>query len=162
MRRISERLLRLFDMVAEGSVSLMVVALVALVFQSVMGRYFLNRSDIYTQELTQLLYPWIVFIGIAIAYKEKSHLSVTFLVDRFPGKVKKYIEFGQTILIGVLFACLTVVGYRLSVRTADQITPTLAIRKTWFYLSVPLGALFTLRYVLERLLHQARRLKGGA
>lgn len=162
MKGLFRNALRLVGIVAEGSVDFMIVVLVVMVFQSVVGRYFLRLSDIYTQELTQLIYPWIVFMGIAIAYREKSHLSVTFFTDLLPKGVKQYIEIGQTILTFVFFAFLLVAGYRLSVITADQITSTLAIRKTWFYMSVPIGAVFTLCYVLSRFVRQVKQLKHRA
>lgn len=149
------------DVLTEGLVGLMIVALVAAVFQSVIGRYFLKTSDVYTQEFTQLLYPWIVFVGMAIVYKAKSHIAVTYFVEKLPKRVQQYIELGQTILAGVFFAFLLVVGFRLSMITRDQFTSTLALQKTWFYLSVPVGAIFTLRYILARLVDQVAQLRGG-
>lgn len=161
MKGVLGKLGRALDILAEGLVGLMIVALVAMVFQSVIGRYFLKASDIYTQEFTQFLYPWIVFVGMAIVYKAKSHIAVTFFVGRLPRRARQYIELGQTILTGVFFAFLLVIGLSLSMITRDQFTSTLALRKTWFYFSVPVGAIFTLRYVVDRLVEQISQLRGG-
>lgn len=131
-------------------------ALVALVLRSVIGRYVFNSSDPYTEELTRLLFPWLVFIGAALAVRRNANLAVTILSDRLPRSIGRAVAVGVLTVTAVFLAVLVVKGFAFSVATWDQVTSGLEARKTWFYLSVPVGGLFMLAATLEELVYRVR------
>lgn len=150
MERVYKKLFCFIEYLFSSFSVILLMFLVILVFWSVISRYFLNISDIYTQELSQLLFPWIAFIGVGLANKE--HISVDYFVEKFSKKIQHYITIGQNIITLIFFIFLLLVGYRFSIMTSNQFSPTLAIRKMWFHFAVPVGSFFMLFTILNNFL----------
>ncbi|HHY46784.1 MAG TPA: TRAP transporter small permease [Firmicutes bacterium] len=149
--------LNFLDRILEIIAAAIVFALVVLVLRSVVARYLFGSSDPYTQELTRLLFPWLVFIGSALAIRRKANLSVTLVFERLPERARPVVSVVTSILTIVFLTCLVVKGFLFAFSTWDQVTSSLAMRKTWFYLSVPVGGLFMLAATVEDLALQLRR-----
>jgi len=72
----------------EGVVeTLMVIALgliVLLVFSNVVGRYALGASFAGAEELSRLLFVWLVFLGAVLTLRRRAHLGVELVQARLP------------------------------------------------------------------------------
>ncbi|WP_422377298.1 TRAP transporter small permease [Roseibium sp.] len=80
-----DRLKRLCVLV--GSVAL--VVLVATFGWLVFGRYVLNQTPTWVEQLALLLICYITFLGAAIGVHEQSHLGVTLLRDALPARLRQ-------------------------------------------------------------------------
>lgn len=65
------------------------VLMVGMVFCNVVLRFVFNSGFTLTEELSRLLFLWLIFVGSVVAMKEGTHLGVDSLVARLPrlGKV---------------------------------------------------------------------------
>jgi len=66
---------------------LMVIALgliVLLVFSNVVGRYALGASFAGAEELSRLLFVWLVFLGAVLTLRRRAHLGVELVQARLP------------------------------------------------------------------------------
>ncbi|WP_299820722.1 TRAP transporter small permease [uncultured Roseibium sp.] len=72
-----------------GSVAL--VVLVATFGWLVFGRYVLNSTPTWVEQLALLLICYITFLGAAVGIHEQSHLGVTFLRDALPPKARQVL-----------------------------------------------------------------------
>lgn len=65
------------------------VLMVSMVFCNVVLRFVFNSGFTLTEELSRLLFLWLIFVGSVVAMKEGTHLGVDSLVARLPrvGKV---------------------------------------------------------------------------
>ena len=142
----------LLDTLLDDFAAFLVFILVILVLRSVGTRYLFGSSDPYTQELTRLFFPWLVFAGGALAVRKHANLAVTLVFDHLPSQVKWSVKFMMSLVVLIFLAALVIIGFRFSLSTFDQITSSLAIRKTWFYLSVPIGGLLMLLAAVDDLM----------
>jgi len=84
-----------------GSIAL--VVLVATFGWLVFGRYVLNQTPTWVEQLALLLICYITFLGAAVGIHEETHLGVTVLRDALPPKVKQ-------VLLLLTDLCLAVFG----------------------------------------------------
>ncbi len=71
---------------------LMAVALtliVVLIFSNVVGRYVLGASFAGAEELSRLLFVWLVFLGAILTLRRRAHLGVELVQARLPRWARK-------------------------------------------------------------------------
>lgn len=69
---------RLFALVESG-LAMLLVLMLALVLGNVVLRYGFGTGINVSEELSRLLFIWVVFVGAILAARERSHLSVDLL-----------------------------------------------------------------------------------
>ncbi|MFY0691736.1 MAG: TRAP transporter small permease subunit [Paracoccaceae bacterium] len=82
----------------------LLLALVALIFFNVFGRYVVGGSPVWAQELEWHLMAPIALLGITVLMLEKGHVRVDMLFERLPERGQKLLDmismlFGATIAI---------------------------------------------------------------
>ena len=117
----------------------------------VFTRYVLGTGSQWPEPIAILLMMVFTFIGAAAGYRANTHIAVTMLTDLMPPPLRHL----SAILVDLLMAlaCLFVVWYgaSLCLGTMGQSIaelPWLPVGVT--YLSLPLGSLATLLFVIER------------
>lgn len=86
--------------------SVLLIALIALVFFNVAGRYVIGGAAVWMQELEWHLLLPIALLGITVLILEKGHVRVDLLYERFPQKTRHIIDCVSMLLgamIGLLF-----------------------------------------------------------
>jgi len=53
---------------------------------------YLPYSFTWTGEISRFLLIWCTFIGVAIAIREKTHITITFLLDKLPDYLKLKVQ----------------------------------------------------------------------
>jgi len=120
----------------------------------VFTRYVLGTGSQWPEPIAILLMMVFTFIGAAAAYRANAHIAVTMLVDTLPAPLQRAADVFADIAVGVASAFVAWYGTRLSMETLGQSVAELS----WLpvgvtYASLPLGALATLLFVLERRLY---------
>nr|WP_297355255.1 TRAP transporter small permease [uncultured Caldimonas sp.] len=118
----------------------------------VFTRYVLGTGSQWPEPIAILLMMVFTFIGAAAAYRAGCHIAVTMLTDRLPPLAASALSRlcdGLMVLV-----CLFVAGYggRLCLETMSQSIselPWLPVGVT--YAPIPIGAVLTLLFVLERI-----------
>ena len=131
-------------------------ALVLTVGLQVLARNVLHVPMVWTLDLAQLLFAWLIFVGAAIAYRRGVHYRIDLLPDGWS-------RAGMVLDVVGALASLTVVvvlvryGWTLTDMRATSRVQALGLSEAWFYASIPTsGALMGL-FLAERV---ARRLAG--
>lgn len=136
-----------------------VVACVALVLISaiipwdVYTRYVLNRSASWPEPAAILLSIVLTFFGAAACYRTGVHMRVTVVRDLLPPRWQQATTILAELMVGALSLFMTIWGIGLCETTWNQTIdefPFLRVGIT--YLPIPLGGVFTIIFVLERLL----------
>lgn len=86
---------RLLDLASDACLSLASLALVVLVVTFgwlVFGRYLLNSTPTWVEQLALLLIVFITFLGTATGVHEDSHLGVSFMREALPGKLRHAVR----------------------------------------------------------------------
>lgn len=113
------------------------------IFVDVFFRYFLKRPSIWVTEVSSYLFLYLIFLATSYTLQEGVHIRVTFLLDLFGARVKRYLELVSS-LLAVIF-CLVLV-WQTSLLTwesyrDDWIAPTmLSVRYYYIYVVMVFGS----------------------
>jgi len=79
--------------------SLFFFVMCIVVIMSVFLRYFFSFSFRWVDELTRYLFIYMVFLGIPIAFRQKSHVNIQFFESFFSKKIKYLVSIFSDLLI---------------------------------------------------------------
>lgn len=122
--------------------------LVALVCTNVFARYVLAISILWSEELSRLLFVWVVFLGAYVALYRKAHMAVVIVIEALPPTTRRVLVLLGLVLVLAFLAVIGFAGARLAwtAYSFGRQTPILGISAAWGYLSVPVSsALMSLR-----------------
>jgi len=144
---LSDFLYKLF----KGLDILLLLILALLTFSGVISRYVFNSPIVWLYELTLVLFSWIVFGGISIAFKTGENIRVDLFSD--DRKKLKFI-FG---VIGNIFTIIFLIvvvknGITIITTTWSQQYNTINLSTAWFYIPFPLCALVSIVHLSSGLL----------
>jgi TRAP-type C4-dicarboxylate transport system permease small subunit len=127
----------------------MTLVMLACVVWQVVGRYFLNSSTSFTDELSRFLFIWVSLLGAAYVLGKRGHIAITGLIDMAPRHVRR----GFDILIAGLVIVFALVvlgwgGWLLVERNLrlGQVTPAMLVPVAYVYAIIPLSGLLTAIY----------------
>ena len=89
----------------------LVPIMVALIFAEVFARYALKKPLMVADEYGAYMLVALCFLGAAYAWKEKSHVRITFLVSRLPLRAAVYLRLLTLIISFIFMALLTQASY---------------------------------------------------
>lgn len=146
--QIIDRFIKGVDLFA----SILMVLLTIVVFGEVLSRYVFNFPIIFSNELTKLLFPWIVFITAISVTKNEDHLSINYIRDKMPKRAQK-LTFIISKLIMLYFSVYMVVSsFQIAKAVVNQPLPMLRISKAWLYASVTVSFSFIIIILVYQLI----------
>jgi TRAP-type transport system small permease protein len=116
----------------------------AILISQIFTRYVINASLHWTEEAARFLTVWTVFLGVAVALREKSLIAVEVVVQFVPKKIESIFRFIVLLVSMLLMIYLIFLGTQLSLHAADQSATALGIPMWIPYAAIPVGSLFTL------------------
>jgi TRAP-type C4-dicarboxylate transport system permease small subunit len=128
------------------------VLISAVIPWAVFTRYALNSAASWPEPAAVLLTIVLTFIGAAACYRRQLHMSVSYFVDLLPNAGRRLAALASELLVGAMAIFMVLYGSKLVVATwANTIGdfPFLSVGVT--YLPIPVGGLFLLLFVIERL-----------
>ena len=97
--------------VTEAAIDTMAIALMFMIFglglAQVIWRWVLNDPITWSEELIQLSYVWVCYLGWAIATRKDSHIRITTVMNALPQGAQKYLQIFCNLLV-ILFSVLMV------------------------------------------------------
>ncbi|WP_125132928.1 TRAP transporter small permease [Microbacterium sp. 10M-3C3] len=118
-----------------------------------------------SDEFANLLFIWVIFLGMALVHREGGHLAVTFLIDKLPDRFHNWVVVLVEITVFALSAFLiwASVGYVADSLSGSRVTPGLGLNPAVLQLAVPTGAALCALYAAMRIARAiTRALRGGA
>lgn len=147
------------EKIGEWVAGVLLLALVLVAIAGVVMRYFFNSPLHWGEEMTGLLMAWIVLIGMAIAERKDSNLTITFITDVLPQKLSAWIALLVSVLSIVLLVYMAWLGYQLASASGFRQTQILKISWFWIYIAVPVGALWTACFTVPQGIRAVRALR---
>ncbi len=150
LRRLDEGIGRgedLFLAVSHGVIA-------ALVIVAVFFRYVLNDPLIWTEETIVLLFTWMLFVGLASAFRARMHIRIDALLLALPRGGRAL--FGAIAVTATFLTLLGLLwfGIEQSIMLAETETPMMRISAAWGVSAVPAGAalscLHLLRHIVDK------------
>ena len=123
-----------------------------LIIIQVFYRYVLNSPLSETQELSIYAMVYVVMLGCTIAVRNKTHIAVDFIGNLLPPRLAWVMrQLSYCIMLFFFFVLLTN-GWKLTVRSMMQMSPSTGIPLGYIMFSIPLCAGISILYILEHML----------
>ena len=143
-------LLRRFAVGFEANFAAIILALMlAVMTLQVFTRYVLNNSPDWTEEALRYMYVWVVFLGASAAITERTHVSISFLVEKLPRSWQIAVAVMTNLLIVAFLGLLLYWGIVATI--SHNVIPlmTVDIAYSVVYVIVPVtAALMIVRLLL--------------
>ena len=151
------RLARLSRVVLEVASGGLLAIESGLVLTGVFFRYVLNSPLYWAEEAARLLLIWLAFVGAALAFQRKHHISMNVVVRWFPRHIQERLE-AVVGVVGIAF-CLAVVSETASVMASrwTRVSPVMGLPYLLFALPLALGLAIGAAYQVTRVLRLVRR-----
>ncbi|MDX9755327.1 MAG: TRAP transporter small permease subunit [bacterium] len=106
---------------------------------------------------SQTLLVWIGILGSALAFRHRAHLGVDALVLRYPPRLRLWLDYLSTTLVGLFSLCVFCLGgYQVcaqAFRSGSKMPGIEALNHGWFYLVLLLTGLLNLLYCVYHFAH---------
>lgn len=151
---------RLTD-IAKAFIGSCIAAIVLITLAAVWQRYVADNALSWVEQVSNMLFIWVVFIGSAVLYRQNLHIGVdAFLMslgERNRAIWKWVIECLNLTFIVVLFVASTKLTYDVSGNTAGA----LDISPAYYYISAPISCLMMMIYFIEKIVDPSKRVPVG-
>ena len=152
----SEAALTVIQRISIFTAAVALVVLVVTFGWLVFGRYVLNVTPTWVEQLALLLICYIAFLGAAAGVKEDTHLGVTLFRDMLPDPAQKVVMIGIDLLLAAFGGVMFVAGIALMKFGWDSFLPMLNIPESFRTLAITLcGALIVLNAGIRGLIRIA-------
>lgn len=131
---------------------LAMVALVVMAGWQVWGRYVMNNSPTWTEQLTMLLLLYITLPLAAVGLREGFHLAVEILPNQLKGAALRWQQRGTMLCLGFFGWFMMTAGWELTTRTWAQAMPLIGISRGYTYLPLVVAGVLSLIFVVEFLI----------
>lgn len=148
-------MLRRFNMLVAATVEfglwLGFLGLIVTVGLQVLARTILKLPLIWTPDVAQLLFSWLIFVGAALALRRNAHYTVDMLPPSWRALNAPLAILGLMVTALVVYL-LVVNGYVLvSLRKSGTIQ-SLGISRMWQFLPIPVSGVLMALFAAETLL----------
>lgn len=132
-----------------------IIVMTLIIAWQVFGRYVLNSSPTWTEQLALVLMLYYILLAAAIGVREQFHLGLYFLRDRLPDGLKKPLLVLAHSLVGFFGIVMCWEGAFLTAYTWSHVIPALGIPQGVSYIPFSVAgaliALFSLEHLLDTL-----------
>ena len=128
------------------------VAITLVIPYGVFMRYVMNSASSWPEPFSVLAMVLFSFVGGAAAYRANVHIAVQMLTDAVPAPARRALLRLADLAMVATALFMMIYGMELVRATWNQTIaefPTLSVGIT--YLPIPIGGLFTLLFIIERL-----------
>ena len=111
------------------------------------ARYLLQASLSWSEELARYLLMWLAMLSAAYGFKIKAHFALVFVVNRFPGGVRRAISLAVSILVCALLLLFVLKAVEITWSVRRQTGPATGLSKAFPYASGIAGGTLMCYYV---------------
>jgi TRAP-type C4-dicarboxylate transport system permease small subunit len=142
------RLARLGMKVAVGGL----MAIVAVVAWQVFGRYVLNSSPTWAENLALVLILYVTLIGAAVGVRDAGHIGMDSVLVLAPEKLRHRIELLIHVLVGAFGVAMAWNGWILGASVAPYKLPNINLSEGVRYVPLVISGVMVVLFSIEHLL----------
>lgn len=137
--------------------------IVIVIFVEVVRRFVLQYSSLWGEETARYAFIYLVWIGAAVAVKERAHIRIDVITHYLPPRGVAAIYIIGDILTAILagFAIYWSMDPVLVSWKYGNVTDGLRIVRVWFLVAVPLGFSLMMVRVVQSILRDISDLRTG-
>lgn len=142
IKKIALSLDRLLEIFALMTLSIMVIIVTVQVFTRTIG----NFVYFWSEEVTLLLLVWTAFLGIAIGFREKLHLSMDSVTRRISQSAQKKVSKVITITVFIFGLYLVIYGWQYTELMHANTLAATGLPRSVQYVIVPITGVLVCIY----------------
>jgi TRAP-type C4-dicarboxylate transport system permease small subunit len=128
------------------------LAIVAIVFYQVFGRYVLNSSPTWTESLALVLVLYVTLIAAAVGVRDAGHIGMESLLVLAPQRVRERIELAIHALVLIFGAAMAYNGLVLGQSVATYKIPNLNLPEVVRYVPLVLSGVLIVLFSIEHII----------
>jgi len=148
-----DRLLDFFSYINTIITGVALVFMTAIFGWLVFGRYVLNSTPTWVEQVSLLLVVYIGFLGASVGVHQKTHLGVSVFREMSPKPVRRIFDFLSYSTLTAFGLIMVVYGYKLTVFKWDALIPLINVSEGWRSLPIMLSGGFVFLYSIGHLIH---------
>lgn len=130
-------------------VVLSVAVMCLVVGYSIVGRYIFSSAPFWPEEVSRFMMVYMAMIAAAVAFKDREHVGMQFIVDRlFPGRKKRWLVLLTDLWTLVFFGFVIVYGYKFASQGIKIVSPATEIKMVYPYAGIAIGSAFCFLQIL--------------
>ena len=148
-----DKLLEGFSRINTVLTGIAMVLMTAIFGWLVFGRYVLNATPTWVEQVSLLLIVYISFLGGSIGVHRKTHLGVSVFREMSPKPLQRIFDFLTHAILAGFGTLMAVYGYKLTVFKWSTEIPLIRISEGWRALPISLSGVLILLYSIGHLIH---------
>ncbi len=130
--------------------------LAVLVCALVLVRFFPIIPLDWSDEIVELAFAWMVFLGTAALWRSHEHITIDFIPQALTGtRARRVLDVILGLLALAFLGVFTWQGWLLTIRARDT-SPMLTLPRPLWYATLPLSGLVMIGYTLRSCLRTIR------
>ena len=156
---LSERVTHLATVLLGGCIAAIVLITLAAVWQ----RYVADSPLSWVEQVSNMLFIWVVFIGSAVLYRQNLHIGVDAFVTALSEKNRTIWKWVIEVLNLTFIVVLFIFSLKLTIDVSGNTAGALDISPAYYYASAPVACLMMMLYFVEKVVDPTKREPiGGA
>jgi TRAP-type C4-dicarboxylate transport system permease small subunit len=151
-----KKLLYVIDRILYYFLAMLLVALVLLMSTNILFRFVFLLPIHWTEEISMLLFIWIVFMSSAVVQKRDGHVSIEIIYKNCPALARKIMKIAGQILVLFILVIMTVLSMKLVRFQYHSLTASLMLPYSVFSLTMLLSVILMLIYTTISIMHNIR------
>ena len=119
----------------------------------VFGRYVLNATPTWVEQVALLLVVYIGFLGASVGIHRKTHLGVSVFREISPKLIQRIFEFVTHVLMIGFGLVMTIYGYKLTVFRWTTDIPLINVPEGLRAVPIMLSGIFIILFTIGHLIH---------
>jgi TRAP-type C4-dicarboxylate transport system permease small subunit len=136
------------------AVLIIAVSLVVCLLVSIFFRYIIGYALSFPEELSMLLFAWLVLLAGSLGVREDFHVRLTIITKKLPSIIQKLLTFLITAGIMVFGGVLVYSGQGLVARTVGNLSATIGYPIEILYYPAPVCGVLIILHSLSNLFNQ--------
>ena len=154
-----DKLLDLFSQITSIFTGVAIVVMTVIFGWLVFGRYVLNATPTWVEQVSLLLVVYIGFLGASVGVHKKTHLGVSVFREISPEPVRRIFDFLSLVICVGFGMIMTVYGYKLTMFKWTTKIPLINVTEGLRSLPIMLSGGFVFLYSIGHLIHFFKRTK---
>lgn len=128
------------------------LVIVTIVFYQVFGRYVLNSSPTWTENLALVLILYVTLIGAAVGVRDAGHIGMDSLLVMLPDHAREKIELVIHVLVAVFGVAMAYNGWILGASVGTVKIPNLGLPEVIRYVPLIASGILIVSFSIEHII----------
>ncbi|MBT5186276.1 MAG: TRAP transporter small permease [Kordiimonadaceae bacterium] len=145
-------MIKFMDKILSFTLSTLMALMVLDVTWQIITRFFTDSPSSWSEEVARFLLIWIGLLGAAWAYRQRAHLGLSYVVEKFGQETQVKIAIFSYLMVG--FFAITVMiygGTQLVMLTLElnQSSASLGLKIGYIYMVIPISGILITLYAID-------------